>query len=75
VAWAILTGMVVGQFAIGFHYLPLNPLSYGLLLLGPAYAMVSLSSQIQEKQNPSWIWIEPVIMWVIFGVLGLVIKL
>jgi hypothetical protein len=75
VAWAILSGLVVGQFAIGFHYLPLHPIGYGLLLLGPAYALISLSSQIQEKQNPTWIWIEPVVMWVIFLVFGLVIKL
>ena len=72
--WALLIGIVVGQFAVGFHYLPLNPLSYGLFLLGPAYAMISLASQIIEKQQAAWVWIEPAVMLVIFWVLGFTIR-
>jgi hypothetical protein len=73
--WALLIGLVVGQFAVGFHYLPLNPLSFGLLLLGPAYALISLATQILEKQQLTWAWIEPVIMLTVFWVLGFTIRL
>ena len=73
--WALLIGIVIGQFAIGFHYLPLNPLSYGLLLLGPAYALISLATEIAEKQQLTWSWIEPVVMLVVFWILGFIIRL
>jgi hypothetical protein len=74
-AWALLTGLVIGQFAVGFHYLPLNPLSYGLFMLGPAYALISLASQILEKQQVTWIWIEPAVMLAVFWFLGFTIRL
>jgi hypothetical protein len=73
--WAILIGLVVGEFAIGFHYLPLQPLNYGLLLLGPAYALISAATQSQEKQQLTWIWIEPVVMLTILWILGFTVKL
>ena len=73
--WAILIGLVIGQFAVGFHYLPLQPLSYGLLLLGPAYALISLATQIQEKQQLNWIWVEPVVMLMFLWILAFTVKM
>lgn len=75
IQWAVLIGLVIGQFAAGFHYLPMSPLSFGLLLLGPAYALISLANQMEEKQSLTLIWVEPVIMLVILWVLGFTIKL
>jgi len=73
-SWAILIGLVIGQFSIGFHYLPLAPLSYGLLLLGPVYALISVVSQLEENQFRSWFWVEPLVMLLIFWVIGFTIR-
>lgn len=73
--WAILIGLVVGQFTIGFHYLPVAPLNYGLLLLGPAYVLISFAGQYEEKQYQQWFWIEPALVFLTLWMLGLTIKL
>ncbi len=72
--WAILVGLVVGQFAVGFHYLPLAPLNYGLLLLGPAYVLISFANQYEEKQYQQWFWLEPAVMFLLLWILGLTIR-
>jgi len=63
--WAIGIAFVVGQFAIGLHYLPLPPLTFGLVLLGPAYALTGLAGAIEEGRPWKTLWIEPVIMLVL----------
>lgn len=39
---SIIISFLVGQLAAAFHYWPLTTLSFGLLLLGPTYALNSL---------------------------------
>ena len=74
VVWAVGIAIVVGQFAIGFHYWPLSPLEFGLLVLGPAYALTSLAGALEEGRPLPTIWIEPVIMlaamWGLAGLVG-----
>jgi hypothetical protein len=40
--------VIVGQVAAALHYWPLPPLSYGLAVLGPAYAMTNLVSNMAQ---------------------------
>ena len=57
--WSIAVSVVVGQIVIGLHYWPLQPLSFGLFLSGPAYALTSLAGALEEGQTRRTFWIEP----------------
>jgi hypothetical protein len=74
IAWAIAIALIVGQLAAGLHYWPLTPLSYGLIILGSAYALTSMVGSIEEGRSWRTLWIEPVvmlaIMWAFAGILG-----
>lgn len=43
--WSVAVALLMGQFAIGFHYLPLNAIQYGLLLVGFLYGSISLAGR------------------------------
>jgi len=60
--WPIAIAIIVGQFAIGLHYLHLSPMAYGLLLLGPAYSLTSLAVIIEEGSFHPISLSEPLIM-------------
>jgi hypothetical protein len=48
--WSIGIAFVVAQLAAPLHYWRLSPLQFGLLLLGPAYALTSLAANLNEDQ-------------------------
>ncbi len=48
IPWAIGIGLVCAQLAGGLHYWPLSPLQVGLFLLGPLYALTTLSNNLGE---------------------------
>lgn len=52
---------IIGQIAAAFHYWPLSPVSYGLILLGSAYALTSLICGLIEEKPLRKIILEPVI--------------
>lgn len=66
IVWSVAIALIVGQIAIGLHYLPVTPLAFGLLLLGPAYALTSFSWALEEKRPIRTIWVEPAFMWIVF---------
>ena len=70
ISWAIGIALAVGQMALGLHYLPLTSTRFGLILLGPAYALTSLAGGLSEEQPRPTAWVEPVIMLVIFWLLA-----
>lgn len=74
IPWSIGISLVVGQIAMALHYWPLSPLTYGLFLLGPAYALTSIAGSIEEKRSWATLWIEPVVMLVIFWGLALILE-
>jgi hypothetical protein len=49
-AWieSALVMVIVGQVAAALHYWPLPALSYGLAVLGPAYAMTNLVTGVAQ---------------------------
>lgn len=57
--WAVAIAVIVSQIALGLHYLPLTPLSYGLLLLGTAYALTSIAGSVIERRPWHLTWVEP----------------
>lgn len=74
VNWALGITLVVGQVAVGLYYLPISPLRFGLILLGLTYGLTSLASGIEDRRSLKVLWIEPVVMVVMFWSLALVIS-
>ncbi len=74
VGWSLAIGLVVAQIATGLHYWPLPPLSFGLVMLGPAYALTNLAGSIEEGRPLRSAWIEPVIMMALMWGLALVFR-
>ena len=48
-AWSIGIGLVSVQLAAGLHYWPLTPVQFGLLLIGPLYALINLAINLGEN--------------------------
>jgi hypothetical protein len=46
--WAFGIGLTSAQLAAGLHYWPLSTLQYGLILLGPLYALIALATNLGE---------------------------
>ena len=67
--WAFLhagiIALIISQLAAALHYWPLTPVTYGLLLLGPAYALTSLFASLLEDVPFRQAITEPVIVLVI----------
>lgn len=71
--WPLGIALFVGQFALGLHYLPLSPLRFGLLLLGPAYALTSLAGGSESGRAGRRAWLEPALMLAAFWILAFLI--
>jgi hypothetical protein len=60
----ILTGIIAA-----LHYWPLSPITYGLLILGPAYSLTSLIGALSEGQPLRQAIIEPgVVLLAVCGI-------
>ncbi|MBW8011055.1 MAG: hypothetical protein FVQ83_07425 [Chloroflexi bacterium] len=66
---AIAIILIVVQFAAAFHYLPITPISYGVLLLGLVYALINFLVNLHRDQTWRLAIIDPLfilgIMWTI----------
>ena len=72
--WAIAITLIVAQIAVGFHYLPVSPLRFGLMFLGVAYSVTALAGGILEGRPLRNLWVEPVIMSAVLWGLALIIR-
>lgn len=67
--WALVqAGMVVfviAQLVAALHYWPLSPVPYGLVLLGPAYALTSLFARLEEGESLRQAILEPIVILVL----------
>ncbi|MCX6069141.1 MAG: hypothetical protein NT121_25925 [Chloroflexi bacterium] len=52
IAWAIGIALILTQLATSLHYWPLEPVQYGLALLGPLYALTELALNLDEDVSP-----------------------
>jgi len=48
-AWSLGIGLVCIQLAAGLHYWPLTPVQFGLLMIGPLYALINLAINLSEN--------------------------
>ena len=46
--WAFGIAFINAELAAGLHYWPLSTLQYGLILLGPLYALIALATNLDE---------------------------
>ena len=60
--WTVVASLVVSEMVVGFHYLPLSPLQFGLILVGAAYGITSIVTGIKESRKQWELWWEPVSM-------------
>lgn len=64
--WLYLPTMVITVILAGIisalHYWPLSPITFGLLVLGPAYSLTSLIAALSEDQSLKKAFIEPGLM-------------
>ncbi|MCJ7724281.1 MAG: hypothetical protein MUP03_09120 [Anaerolineales bacterium] len=68
-AWATGISLVIMQLAAGLHYWPLTPIQFGLLLLGPLYALTSLATSYGEGIPIRRALVEPsVLLGLIWGI-------
>jgi hypothetical protein len=65
-AWAIGIAIILMQFAAALHYWPVTPIQYGLLLLGPLYALTELALNLGEDISPRRSGIEAIIELAVF---------
>ena len=72
--WAGAIALIIAQVALGLHYLPISPLSYGLILLGAAYALTSLAGSVVERRPARLMWVEPVVVAGIMFLLAVIFR-
>jgi hypothetical protein len=56
-----IIAFLIGQITAAFNYWPLTPITFGLALLGPSYALVSLFCNLIEEKSLRQVVFEPVI--------------
>lgn len=74
VKWTAVIALTIAQFTIGLYYWPLSPIRFGLLLMGPAYALIGIASSLEENPTFSEIHMEPFIMLGIIWMLAIFLK-
>ena len=60
-AWGLGIALVSIQIAAGLHYWPLSPIQFGLMLVGPLYALTNFASNLGEDQPVQRAVLEPAV--------------
>ena len=63
---ALTSLLIVTQFTAGLHYLPLSPISFGLFVLGPAYAIPAFLGNMKQRIPILPAVFEPALLTAIF---------
>ncbi len=71
VAWEVAIALFVGQLALGLFYTGIPPLRFGLILLGPAYALTRLAGALSEGRPLRSALGEPAAMLAAFWLLAI----
>lgn len=65
---AATTALIISQLAAALHYWPLSPVSYGMLLLGPAYSITTWFGNLASGDRSVRAILEPaIILGLIWG--------
>jgi hypothetical protein len=69
-----IIAFVIGQITAAFNYWPLTPITFGLVLLGPSYALISLFCNLIEEKPFRKVIFEPIISILIAWGAALIIR-
>lgn len=76
--WAVvesgIIALLISQWAAALHYWPLFPVTYGLFMLGPAYALTRLTGELIEGKPLRQVILEPVLVIVLIWIAALWLK-
>lgn len=72
--WAFGIGLACTQVAAALHYWPISPVSYGLAVLAPLYAMVGLGINLGEGTPERQSGIEATIVWGFLWLLAFLLR-
>lgn len=65
---SIIIALICAQIVAAFHYIPVSPVSFGLLFLGPAYSLTSLVANLAEQKKLTQAIIEPsIVLMIVLG--------
>ena len=73
-AWAFGIALILTQLAASLHYWPLEPVQYGLALLGPLYALTELAQNLDEDMSPRRAGLEASIGLIVFWVAAILAR-
>ena len=73
-AWGIGIGLICVQLGAALYYWPLSPIQFGLLLMGPLYALVNLAINLGESIPARRAALEPVIVAALCWGLAILIR-
>jgi hypothetical protein len=62
IAESLVIAAIVGQLSAAFHYWPISPMSFGLAVLAPAYALTSLIASMADEASLRQSLLEPLIV-------------
>jgi hypothetical protein len=62
---AVASLLIVTQLTAPLHYLPISPLSFGLILLGALYAMINFIVNTSQNESSRTLIIEPIFVLII----------
>lgn len=68
--WIIAIALIVGQLTICLFYFPIEPIAFGLILLGLVYGLTSLAANIEEGNMTTRLWVEPTVSFLFFFLLS-----
>lgn len=71
--WAAAITLIIAQVAAGLFYLPLRPVQLSLILLGLLYGLVTIANNFDEKLSGRALWLEPVVMALLFAITGFIL--
>ncbi len=71
--WCVLTALVTTQVSIGLHYLPTQPIQFGLILTGLCYVLISLGLLFELGTNTRNNILEPVLIFAFLVGMALII--
>ncbi len=69
--WSAGIAFFVGQIVLGLHYLPVQPLSFGLIIVGIAYPLTLLVVSYKENKRGISLFVEPVVLFVILSLMAI----
>jgi hypothetical protein len=68
--WGICLAIVMSQIATGFHYLPIKPLSYGVLMTGCLFGLIEAADVSDTDLPKRKILIIPLLSLAIFSIMA-----